>query len=99
MPPADCPLSGNNEVLDQRPDWQACGVQLACFSLARTLANTAPQVFKISGIGDPIRRGSQSIQQQATESLTILVLANQLAHIFAARAVAAFGDLSIDKVF
>lgn len=43
-------------------------------------------------------RGRSAFKKQTAQTLTILIVANQFTHIFAARAVAAFRHLLIDKM-
>lgn len=59
--------------------------------------NPGTQGFEIVTLHSSARRRLSTGQQQATQMLPILILANQLTHIFTAGAVAALADLIIDK--
>jgi hypothetical protein len=61
--------------------------------------NPATQRVEVVGICHFARPRRGAGQQQGTQILSILVFANQLAYILAARAVSAFDDLLVNKGF
>ena len=83
------------------PAWHARAERPASLSPARirvrALADTVTQAFEMISVGRGCGGTGCAGQQQAAQALTILILADQLAHVLAAGAVAAFADLLVDE--
>src|SRR5688500_17287035 len=89
----------NDRRSHRRPARPPREARCASRALGSPFRDPLVQAVEVGVVGWTRGRRRRPLQQQLAQMLAVLVLADQLAHIFAAGAVAALGDLLVDEAF